>query len=64
MAIINHGKKSKDNENKSKVENEKDDSEVAEEIGDEEIEEDIEEDENVGEKQDREFPEKHVSCMH
>ena len=63
MAGINHGKKNKDDRNKSKVESEKDDSEVPEEIENEEIEEFIESEETVGEKQDKEFPEKHVSCM-
>ena len=59
LAIINHGKKNKDNENKNKMESKEDGSEIPEEAIEEELDE--EPYETIGEKQDREFPEKHVS---
>ena len=58
VAGINHPKKNKDHENTNKIMSEKDDSEVPEE---DIIEEIIESEDNIGEKQDKEFPEKHVS---
>ena len=61
VAGINHHKKNKDHENTNKIESEKDDSEVPEGDIIEEIEEIIESEDNIGEKQDKEFPEKHVS---